>query len=95
MPERDPWVVFGLPGQPNYRYFLGMTFRPIRVQFENFTLDARRPAELRMIEIEVGKGGNENYSSILDDLIPLEKRFRNAEYAVRRGLPPDEFEHTD
>jgi len=92
MPTRDPWVVFGLPGQPDYRYLLGQTFRPVRVQFDDYVLDGRRPATRRLQEMTTGKDGDETYSSVLDDLTPLVQRFRRAEYAVGKGLPADAFE---
>lgn len=92
MPTRDPWVVFGLPGQPDYRYLLGQAFSPARVQFENYILDGRRPVARRLREMATEKGGDETYSSVLDDLTPLVERFRRAEYAVSRGLPADSFE---
>ena len=92
MPIRDPWIVFGLPGQPDYRYLLGKTFRPIRVQFDNYTLFGRRSVAWRLDDIATGKGGDETYSSVLEDLIPLVERFKRAEYAVSRGLPADAFE---
>ena len=92
MPIRDPWVVFGLPGQPDYRYILGHAFRPARVQFDNYVLDSHRPAERQLREMLAGEGGDKTYSSVLDDLTPLVERFRRAEYAVSRGLSADAFE---
>lgn len=92
MPTRDPWVVFGLPGQPDYRYLLGQAFSPVRVQFENYILDGRRPVARRLREMATEKGGDETYSSVLDDLTPLVERFRRAEYAVSLGSPADAFE---
>jgi len=92
MPARDPWVVFGLPGQPDYRYFLGRTFRPVRVQFENYVHDGIRSVVRRLQEVATGKGGEETYSSVLNDLVAIVERFRRAEYAVSRGLPADAFE---
>jgi hypothetical protein len=69
------------------KYFLGRAFSPVRVQFQNYALDARRPVARRLHEMANQKGDNETYSSMLDELIPLVKRFRRAKYAVSRGLP--------
>ncbi len=92
MPIRDPWVVFGLPGQPDYRYLLGRYFSPARVQFDNYVLDGRHPIVRQIQEMATGEGGDETYSSALNDLTPLVERFRRAEYAVSLGKPADAFE---
>lgn len=87
LPMRDPWILFGLPGQALYRLLLGMVMPPPAVQFENGTIYARRPVALRL-----QGGGDETVQERMDDLEERVERFRAAEYAVSLGLPPDVFE---
>jgi hypothetical protein len=88
----DPGAVFGLPGQPEYRYILGFAFPPAQVVFGNFTRTARRPIWLRLQEISAGKPDVEDYAGRIADLESRLGRFRRAEKAVSLGLPPDAFE---
>jgi hypothetical protein len=88
MPLRDPWVLFGLPGQPNYRLLLGRHLPPPAVQFENFTIYARRPVQLRLQDF----GSDETFENRMIELQDRVRRFRAAEKAVSLGLPPDAFE---
>lgn len=93
MPQRDPWVVFGLPGQPNYRYLLGLAVPPPIVRFENFTYAASRAITLTHLEkIQGVQDGEETYEACSHDLGTRIRRFRAAEKAVSLGLPPNTFE---
>lgn len=70
-------VVFGLPGQPMYRFILGRFLTPPRVKFENFTYNKRRSPLLRFSD-----GGSpevETYSPYVDNMIARIQRFYDAE----------------
>jgi hypothetical protein len=86
--DSDPWIVFALPGQPEYRAMLGQNLPPPQVRFENFTFHAARPISLRLREIsalftERASSNTEpkdrTYESTLNDLEIRIKRFRQAE----------------
>ncbi|UJR82324.1 hypothetical protein [Sandaracinus amylolyticus] len=85
-PARDKWVLFALPGQPDYRAILGHVLPPPRIRFANATIDARRSALARLA------GASETYSAELDALEARVARFMRAERAVSLGLPPSAFE---
>lgn len=91
MAYRDPWTIFGLPGQPDYRYILGRALRPFRVRFTNYELIADRPVNLRLAEQTQGIYGNDTYADHLNDLDDRVSHFRNAEFAVSQGMPPESF----
>jgi len=70
-------VVFGLPGQPMYRFLLGRFLTPPRVKFENFTYNKRRSPLSRFndgIRPEI-----QTYETYVDNMITRVKRFRDAE----------------
>jgi hypothetical protein len=93
MPSRDRWVVFGLPGQPDYRYLLGRALPPPRIAFANFMYFARRPVLRRLMEEHQGQEAvEETYETRFQDLDRRIRRFRAAEKAVSLGLPPNAFE---
>jgi hypothetical protein len=108
--QRDPWVVFGLPGQPFYRGALGRLVPPPTVRFANFTWHAQRPIMQVMRERELlsqaAQGAHEagrehaskfvarTYAEAAADLERRVSRFRGAEKAVELGLPPDAFERS-
>jgi hypothetical protein len=89
MPFHDFWIVFALPGQPEYREVLGRHLPPPRVRFENFIFNAARPVSLRLQEISKvfsNEGVDNNttpkdrtYESTLNDLEVRIKHFRQAE----------------
>ena len=88
MALRDFYVVFGLPGQPNYRYLLGTYMAPPAIMFSNVTIYARRPAILR---VQGYKPGEETYEKVFLEIQKRIRRFRAAEYAVAHGLPANAF----
>jgi hypothetical protein len=89
MPFHDAWIIFGLPGQPEYRELLGQHLPPPRIRFENFIFNAARPALLRLQEISkvfsneatdnnTTKKGR-TYESTSNDLEARIRHFRQAE----------------
>ena len=88
MPLKDIWVVFGLPGQPNYRYMLGRFLPPPAVQFMDECLYASRPITLRMVD----SIAEQTFQARIEALEQRLRRFRAAEYAVSVGLPANAFE---
>lgn len=88
MPSRDPWIVFGLPGQPYYRAMLGRGVPPPAIRFENFIIYAHRPMRLCLQHPE----SDDTYEQVMIDLQSRVRRFRAAEKAVSLGLPPNVFE---
>jgi hypothetical protein len=107
---RDPWIVFGLPGQPFYRRALGELVPPPTVRFSNFTWHAQRPIMQVMCERgllsraarEPREAGRQHstefvartYAEAATDLDRRVSRFRGAEKAVELGLPLDAFERS-
>jgi hypothetical protein len=88
MPSRDFWIVFGLPGHPYYRTYLGRGVPPPAVRFENCTIYARRPMALRLQNPD----GANTFECCVNKVESRVRRFRSAEKAVSLGLPPDAFE---
>lgn len=92
-PERDPMVVFGLPGQPYYRAGLGRLVPPPRIRFRNYTWYAPRSGVRTIQEAFEGTGtGDEDYGPRYPALDRRIDRFEAAKKAVSLGLPPDHFE---
>jgi len=93
MAMMDPTIMFALPGQPDYRMLLGRNVPPPTIRFENVTFHTGRPGaamdEERRRKTEEPepsfKGRTETVNMVM-------RCFREAEYAVSLGLPPDHFE---
>jgi hypothetical protein len=87
----DPGLVYGLPGQPVFRYLLGSLVPPPSIKFENFMYYSDRPVVFRNTEINRGINAEATYkghSKVLEDQV---RQFRQAEYAVSLGLDPKHF----
>jgi hypothetical protein len=88
MTFHDPWILFGLPGQPEYRV-LGRHLPPPAIHFKNFTFSATRPILPRLQEIykASSKEGVDKdtkpkdwiYESMVNELEIKIKHFRQAE----------------
>jgi hypothetical protein len=89
MATMDPRIVFGLPGEPMYRSYLGKAVPPPRVEFMNFACLA--PMMLEDLPLLGGAPGEtrQQRTATLRDRV---QRFRNAERAVSLGLPAGVFE---
>ncbi len=84
--RRSPWVIFALPGQPDYRSILGASLTPPRVIFGNGIVDL----DLRLLREHAS---SEHASSqIMDDTARRVVRFAAAEKAASLGLPANAFE---
>ena len=83
----DQWVIFAMPGQPIYRYMLGNSLAPPRVQFEDHSIDAARAEPT-----EPDANGDDSLSKVVDEVHERIGRFRRAEMATRLGLPLNAFE---
>lgn len=92
---RDPLVLFMFPGQPGYRSYLGWTVPPPRVRFADIVWHAEVEVGAEALSMLLPRKDLEPNSYRLDArYAPLDKRlqrFRDAEYAVRRGLPLTTF----
>ncbi|WP_455203316.1 hypothetical protein [Kaarinaea lacus] len=95
--NNDPWVLFAMPGQPNYRYMLGQQMRPPLVSFADKNSVAGQTAFSKLAMLEGKPFDPIEYGAIelhtVKDLEKLVKRFRAAEYAVARGLPANTFDN--
>jgi len=96
-PLKDPWVVFGLPGQPAYRLLLGTLVPPPRVHFENMTLVAgappARPGPGAPVVVPlVDVPDRDEMAELLQDLDRRVEAFRIAESAVPIGLSQSAFD---
>lgn len=91
LPMQDPWVIFGLPGQPIYRYLLGHYLSPPGILFSDFNHYTRQTISLGLLKEEKIEEG-ETYELQSQKLELQIKRFRAAEKAVSLGLAPDAFE---
>lgn len=95
-PLKDPWIVFALPGQPKFRMMLGQHMHAPQVTFtdsKSFT------AETALSRVAQQSGGGLTPVQLgtipqaaVEALDALLRRFRVAEYAASRGLPPDAFD---
>lgn len=94
---RDPLVVFMFPGQPSYREHLGRILPPPRVRFTDTVWHAEIEfAGETATRLASHSGHGRPAGHHLDARYPaLDRRlqrFRDAEYAVRRGLPLATFQ---
>jgi hypothetical protein len=94
---RDPLVLFMFPGQPVYREHLGRHVPPPRVRFSDCTWHAEREfAATALAKLAVLGGAKPDDDLTLapayEDLDQRLRRFRDAEYAARRGLPLNTFD---
>jgi hypothetical protein len=93
--EKEPFIMFNLPGQPAYRLLLGRLVPPPALQFNNGVWYAER-SEKYLLHEAVGSGGGRNETTTFETIhVDLEKRvnrFRAAQKAVELGLPPNAFE---
>jgi hypothetical protein len=89
--SKDPWLVFGLPGQPIFRFLLGFHVPPPSVEFENYCYYSKRPAIIRADEIRRGAKTAESYEMQSQALCDFVREFRAAEYAVSLGQDPKSF----
>jgi len=87
-------ILFALPGQPEFRTLLGGYVQPTRIFFKNFTFYAEKSPLEKYLRAYRGENVDllEDYKMITDDLDKRLVRFRNAEFTVSRGLPPNHFE---
>ena len=85
------------PGQPAYRLHLGEFVPPPRVKFTDSVLYAEHELggaalnKLRIISGMEASEGDYTLAPYYDRLDQRIRRFRNAEYAARRGKPLDTF----
>jgi hypothetical protein len=90
---RQPLAIFGLPGQPTYRFMLGMTFRPSVVNFADGKLHCGRPGiALKKAMMIDDPNEPDTFEEVVEALTPRIARFRNAQWAQARGLALDAFE---
>jgi hypothetical protein len=94
----DPLVLFVFPGQPSYRMHLGAVVPPPRVRFADGVWHAERAfAATALAKLESVTAGAEyvdedrTLAPVYEDLDRRVRRFRDAQYAVSRGLPADKF----
>ena len=78
--SRDTHIMFALPGMPSYRFSLGKNMPPPRIYFNNLTYNSTTTTNEKTYE---------RRSNALEKRV---RRFRNAEYAVRKGKDPTIFE---
>jgi hypothetical protein len=70
-------VVFGLPGQPLYRFLLGQFLTPPRIKFENFTYNKPRSPLLRFSDNV--RQQVPTYETYVDNMTARVKRFREVD----------------
>lgn len=75
----DPWLMFMLPGQPEYRHILGTVLPPPRIRFRDG-------------DWCFGGYPEGPFAGAYREVDERVRRFRNAQYAARRGIPLHEFE---
>ena len=94
---RDPAVMFMFPGQPTYRAHLGRFLPPPRIRFADTVWHAEVTfAADAIAKLQYASGASAAATDVRLDARYVEldarlQRFRDAEYAARRGLAPTTF----
>lgn len=83
---REPLIVFGLPGQPDYRELLGAHMQPPEIRFADGEVHWGRPSFI------VQEGEDPTFATASAEVARMVGRFRAAEKAVALGLPANAFE---
>ena len=93
---QNRWILFAMPGQPNYRFMLGQQMRPPLVVFSDHNSVAGETGLSKLAKLNAENFNPKEYGAIdlnaVKELEGLVKRFRAAEYAVARGLPANTFD---
>ncbi|TCL74053.1 hypothetical protein [Rhizobium sp. BK251] len=88
--KADHRIVFGLPGQPTFRWLLGKVLPPPRVRFSDAVRDADYSTLTKLQYLNEGRSPGD-YGAMMDNWEARAAAFQSAEAAVRLGLPPDAF----
>ena len=86
------WIAFGLPGQPNYRGFLGLHIPPPCIHFSNMTYYAHETSQIYHTDNKHEEfATEEEFKYVISELNEKVRRFNNAKKAKELGLPLDRF----
>ena len=87
------WIAFGLPGQPNYRGFLGHYIPPPCVHFLNMDYYAHETPQLYYSDNKHEEFNNdEELKNIINSLNERIRKYKNAKKANELGLTFDIFD---
>lgn len=96
---RNFWGIFAQPGQPEYRYLLGVNLAPARIVFRNYEwiTPGSSTEKLSRVHKLFTEGFTEEtlesqYATILRSLDERVEMFRTAVYAQSRGISVSQFE---
>ncbi|MCU7549929.1 hypothetical protein OCK74_12425 [Chitinophagaceae bacterium LB-8] len=90
--SKHTWIAFGLPGQPNYRAYLGHYLPPPCIHFSNMTYYAYETPQLYETDDKKEEFKTvEAFKQLIDGLNEQVRKYKNAKKAMELGLPVDTF----